>query len=190
MRGGMDLSDHELMERCRAGETAAFEQLVRRWEGRVARVLARLTGLNGEVDDLCQEVFVRILRALDRYEPCAAFSTWLYRIVLNVARDAGRRQRWRWRPLGDHQPPGHGQTPLASASQRELGQQVASALLVLPPALREALTLRHFAELTFAEIAAVTGVPASTMKSRVHAALTALRAELRRRGIDERELEP
>ena len=71
----MTLSDHELMLRSRLGDAAAFAELVRRWESPIGRVVARLLGTTAEVDDVCQEVFLRVLRAKDRYQPSGAFST-------------------------------------------------------------------------------------------------------------------
>ena len=83
---------------------AAFEQLVRRWEGPTGRILTRLAVSGADVDDLCQEVFLRVLGARGRYRASGAFSTWLYRIALNVARSAARRRRWRWHSLDNHEP--------------------------------------------------------------------------------------
>lgn len=186
----MNASDHELMRRSRDGDVAAFEELVDRWEGPVARVLARLTHSNSEVEDLCQEVFLRVLNACGRYRACGAFSTWLYRITLNVARSAARKRRWRWGSLDNHEPVAADAAPPETLGRDELGRRVQQALTSLPPKLREPLVLRHFGELTFAEIAQITGQPASTVKSRSRVALEKLRRELHRRGIDEKELEP
>src|SRR5206468_10224374 len=76
----------------RRGDAAAFAALVERWQQPVARFLARLVGPD-RTADLCQEVFLRVLRAAPRYRERGQFSTWLFRIALNVARDAGRRLR-------------------------------------------------------------------------------------------------
>jgi RNA polymerase sigma-70 factor (ECF subfamily) len=185
----MSEADHELMRRLGEGRTEALEELLRRWEGPVARVLGKLAGR--EVEDLSQEVFLRVVGARERYRPRGAFSTWLYRIVLNVARDAARRRRLRvWLSLENHEVVSNGSAPAEGAQRRELAEQVRRALEALPARLREPLVMKHFGELTFAEVAAVLGVPASTVKSRVQAGLERLRGELRRRGIDERELEP
>lgn len=201
-------SDHELMRLCRQGDSAAFERLVRRWEKPVVGILGRLAGSRAEpgrttlgampgpvvdcseIEDLSQEVFVRVLSARDRYRNTLAFSTWLYRIVLNVARDAARRRRTRWKLLINHRPAPHVETPSEVVGRKEVEQQIAAALTELPPHFREPLVLRHFGELTFAEVAQVMKVPTSTVKSRVQTALLKLRAELKKRGIDERELEP
>src|SRR5438105_11412291 len=92
------------MEAWQQDDPRAFEALVARWQEPVARVLARLTGRSEAVPDLCQEVFLRIYHARPRYRENGAFSAWLYRIALNVARDAARRQRTHVHPLDDYEP--------------------------------------------------------------------------------------
>src|SRR5439155_22092471 len=88
----MGPSEAELMRRWQGGDTASFEEIVRRWQGRVGRLLARLAGPSAAAD-LCQEVFLRLYGAGARYREEGAFATWIYRLALNVARDAGRRRR-------------------------------------------------------------------------------------------------
>ena len=198
-------TEQDLIARCRLGDTAAFDRLVRRWQDPVARLLARLTGresglsgaggsaaslpLRADVDDLAQEVFLRVLRACDTWEGRSAFSTWIYRIAVNVTRDAQRRRRswWRGTMQSRPQPP----VPPASdqASRRECERLVNAALAALPAKLREPLVLRHFGDLTFAETAEVLGLPIGTVKTRVKAGLLELRKELRQRGLTELDLE-
>jgi RNA polymerase sigma-70 factor (ECF subfamily) len=178
----MDGSDHELMRRCAQGDWSAFEALVRRWEGPVARVVSRLAR-DADVEDLTQEVFLRVLLARERYRADWAFSTWLYRIALNVARDARRRRPWHL--LGNHEPPDGRVTPIEMMTQQELVRSIDQAIGSLPGKLREALVLRLYGELTFPEIARLIGRPASTAKSRVCKALDRLRHELKRRGIED-----
>lgn len=193
----MSESDHELMRRVRRGDAPAFEQLVRRWERPVYRVLARYAGRNGHVEDLAQEVFLRVFSARDRYRARGAFSTWLFRIVLNVARSAHRSAHQRGRrqlhPLDDEQAAGRPapvqQTVQQTVEQREERRIVEAAVDALPPKLREVLVFRQFGELTFAEVARVTGLPVSTVKSRVRAALDRLRIELKQRGIHEQGID-
>jgi RNA polymerase sigma-70 factor (ECF subfamily) len=177
----MQPTDAELMRRWQNGAADAFEALVRRWQRRVAALLGRLAG-PGAVADLCQEVFLRIYQAGPRYREEGAFTTWLYRIVLNVARDAGRRSRHDPRPLADHEPPGD-EAPEDDACRRETALLVAEAIAELPEALRDVLVLRHYEGLHFEEIARLTGTPASTLKSRFATALARLRVRLEQRGL-------
>lgn len=196
-------SDHELMRRSGAGDAAAFETLVRRWEPWIVRLLGRLCtdststapervdGVNphSDIDDLAQEVFIRVLTSSARYRSDYEFSTWLSRIVLNVARDAVRRRNRRWKLLSNHKPSHHKESPAETAGRKETEHHVTEALLSLSPKYREPLVLRHYGDLTFAEVAEALNLPTSTVKSRVHRALEELRTELKRRGIDERESE-
>ena len=186
----MGESDHELMRRIQGGDTNAFEQLAHRWERPVRRLLTQFAGQNGEVDDMSQEVFLQVYSARHRYRPRGEFSTWLYRIALNVARYTHRRRRRQWQSLADD----HTVSPAESADQalgrQEIRQRLEEAMSALPARLREVLLLKQFSELTFAQISRVTGLPASTVRLRVRAALDRLRVELKRRGISEQELDP
>jgi RNA polymerase sigma-70 factor (ECF subfamily) len=181
----MQPTDAELMRRWRAGDAAAFEALVRRWQRRVAALLGRLAGPRAAAD-LCQEVFLRVYQAGPRYREEGAFTTWLYRIALNVARDAGRRARRAPRPLAGHEPPAGG-GPDDDACRREAAHLVAEAVAELPDPLRDVLILRHYEDLSFEEIARLTGTPASTLKSRFAAALARLRVRLEQRGLAPKE---
>ncbi len=185
----MNLTDHELMSRCATGDMQALEALVRRWDARVTRVLRRLVGHQADVEDLRQEAFVRVLAGSGRYRATAQFSTWLYRIVVNLARDSARRRRPS-ESLDNHQPHDRNGSPATEAERKELVQAVEAALQQIPSKFREILVLRHYGELTFAEIAGVLSQPESTTKSRAKAGLQRLHSELVRRGITNAELEP
>ncbi len=175
----MGASDAELIDRWRRGEVAAFEALVRRWQEPVARFLARMGHAPELVQDLCQEVFLRLYLAGRRYERKAAFSTWLYHIALNVARDAVRRRRRYPEPLHDREPEANGTPAETRCVQSELARDVTEALGELPEPQRLVLVLRHYEGLSFEAIARLTGTPPSTLKSRFAAALMRLRDRLR-----------
>jgi RNA polymerase sigma-70 factor (ECF subfamily) len=176
------------MRRWQAGDAAAFEALVRRWQHRVAALLGRLAGPRAAAD-LCQEVFLRIYQAGPRYRENGAFTSWVYRIVLNAARDAGRRARREPQPLADHEP-ADDSAPDDDICRRETAQLVAAAVAELPEPLREVLILRHYEGLPFEEIARLTGTPASTLKTRFATALTRLRIRLEQRGLSPKESQP
>jgi RNA polymerase sigma-70 factor (ECF subfamily) len=183
----MSSSDHELMQRVRRGDAGAFEALVCRWQQPVCRVLARYAPRNGDVEDMSQEVFLRVYGARDRYRTSGEFSTWLFRIVLNVARSAYRRRRRQPESVDAGQAAATSAPADQTAQRKEEDRLVEEAVAALPPRLREVLVLKQFAELTFAEVAQATSLPASTVKARVRAALDRLRVELKRRGICEEE---
>jgi len=181
----MQPTDAELMRRWQEGAADAFEVLVRRWQRRVAALLGRLAGADAAAD-LCQDVFLRVYQAGPRYREEGAFTTWLYRIVLNTARDAGRRARRAPQPLADHEPPGD-EAPDDDVCRRETAHLVADAIAALPDALRDVLILRHYEGMNFEEIARLTGTPASTLKSRFATALARLRVRLEQQGLSPEE---
>ncbi len=181
-------SDHQLMRLSQQGDAAAFAQIVERWQGPVARIVSQLLGPRVDVEDLCQEVFVRVLRAGDRYRPSHAFSTWMYRIALNVARDFRRRQLRRPQTLATSQDLPSGALPTVDVVARgEEQETIAAALAALPNEVREILVLKHFGHLSSGEIAQLMNLPPSTVKSRLQSALKRLRGELQRRGLSPSE---
>jgi RNA polymerase sigma-70 factor (ECF subfamily) len=176
----MGPNDADLIREWQAGDHRAFEALVFRWQPALARLLGRLVGRHDLASDLCQEVFLRVYLAGARYRETGSFSVWLYRIALNVARDAGRRARRLPGPLpAEVDPADPGAAAEALCQQHESAEIVARALAELPEPLREILVLRHYEDMSFASIARLTGVPVSTVKSRVAAALERLRVRLR-----------
>jgi RNA polymerase sigma-70 factor (ECF subfamily) len=185
----MGCSDAELIERWRQGDSGAFAALVRRWEQPVARFLTHLAA-GPEAADLCQEVFLRVYHALPGYREAGRFSTWLYRIALNVARDAGRRRRHAPAPLANGDLPARTPPPEQVCQQKELARLVGRAVAELPEPLRLVLVLRHYEGLGFEEIARLTGTPASTLKSRFAAALARLRERLHLLSPDREEHQP
>jgi RNA polymerase sigma-70 factor, ECF subfamily len=172
-------SDSELVRRWKRGEEAAFADIVRRWQQPLARFLSRLADAN-QVPDLLQETFLRVHRARVGYSENGHFSTWLFQIALNVARDSGRRRAT---------PESLTREPIAadpSAARwlelREKLEALSRAIGELPDELREVLALRHDAGLRFEEMSRRLNVPASTLKSRFAAALRRLRERLKELG--------
>jgi RNA polymerase sigma-70 factor (ECF subfamily) len=186
----MGPADSELMKRWQQGDSLAFEALVRRWEQRVANLLQRLLVIADQIPDLCQEVFLKLYQARDRYQENGNFAPWLYQIVLNTARDAGRRRR-RQPVRAEHVEPVDSAKPAeAHCEEKELGARVRQAVAELPAALREVLVLRHYENLNFEEMARLTGTPASTLKSRFASALNRLRGRLQELGWNPEEMQP
>lgn len=174
----------------RNGDATAFAALVRRWQQPVARLLFHLVGRDEMVADLCQEVFLRVYAHRSRYRETGTFAGWLYRIALNVARDANRRRRKEPLDLGDVETPAGGPSPEAICEQAESDRLIARTVAELPEPLRVVLVLRHYEEMSFEQIARLLGEPASTVKSRFSAALLRLRQRLRPLCDDPMEPEP
>jgi RNA polymerase sigma-70 factor (ECF subfamily) len=174
--------DVEITQAWQRGEPAAFAALVRRWQQPLARFLAAMVGQTDLVADLCQEVFLRVFLARSRYRETGAFSSWLYRIARNVARDAVRRRRSEAKRLGNQEL--KATTPEARCEQQELAQAIAGGLAELPWEVREVVVLRHYQEMNFKDIAQLTGVPASTLRCRFEVGMGRLRARLKQLGWD------
>ncbi len=181
-------SDERLMLRFQAGDVRAFEELVRRHRTPVFSFLLRLTGDRGRAEDLCQETFLRAVRAAAGWEPRALFRTWLYAVARNQAYDDARRQAFRRTeplddPAGTTQHAADDPSPERAADGALLRPKLEAALAALPPEQREVFLLREHAGLRFHEIAEVTGVAENTVKSRMRYALEALRAKLEALGV-------
>jgi len=183
-----DESDERLMLRFRGGDARAFEVLVGRHRTPVFSFLARLTGDRGRAEDLCQEAFLRVVKAAPAWEERATFRTWLFTVARNLATDDARRQTFRRTepldaPGGAASTPGDGPAPDRAAAAALLRPKLEAALAALPDEQREVFLLREHAGLRFAEIAEVTHTPENTVKSRMRYALEGLRAKLAELGV-------
>jgi len=181
------ISDEQAMWRVQsADDPAAFARLVERWEGPVQRLCARMTGDLHRAEDLAQEAFARVFTRRRDYEAGGRFSTWLWRIAINLCHDENRRRmRHPECPLesgdtGNPAPACRTEQPSPSEVVERLEQVeiVRRALLRLPESQRSVVLLRHYEGLKFAEIAEVLGIPEGTAKSRMFDALERLAALL------------
>jgi RNA polymerase sigma-70 factor (ECF subfamily) len=187
----MTVTDEELVARSVAGDTDSFNQLILRWERPIYALAYRQIGREDDARDVVQEAFLRAFRALPGFKGQAKFSSWLYRITLNLCRDWMRRER---RAPFVQPPEGVDVDDLASVetstaesaedavTRQDLSRKVASAMLVLPDEQRSAIILKEYHGLTFQEIAELQGCPLSTVKTRLYQGLSVLRRELERRG--------
>jgi RNA polymerase sigma-70 factor, ECF subfamily len=159
-----------LMQR---GDATAFELLLQRYRQRLFAFLSRRTAPQ-RTEDLFQETWLRVVRARASFDPARRFSTWLFQIANNLCRDGARRSALEAREQAQLQsdaavPSGAG----VAALDAKLDAQ--QRLARLPERLREVLVLRYFEDLGEREIAEIVGVPPGTVKSRLHAAVRALR---------------
>lgn len=164
-------TDSELLARYARGDDASIEAFVARWNERLVHLATRLLGDPEEARDVRQQAFAILLREFERVD--GAIGTWLYRVAVNQCRDRLRRRREE--ELDDLEPEAAPDDPVERA---DLASRVAAAIAALPDLEREALVLRHYEDLPFPQIAAITGTPATTLKSRVSRALDRLEAEL------------
>ena len=188
----MASTDEELVARSRGGDLDSFNQLVLRWERPIYALAYRVIGREEDARDVAQETFLRAFRALSGFKGQAKFSSWLYRITLNLCRDWIRRER---RTPIAQAPEGVDLVELASEAEpaesienlvarRELGRAVAKAMAMLPDDQRTAIVLKEYHGLTFQEIADLLDCPLSTVKTRLYQGLTVLRKQLAQAGVE------
>jgi len=161
------------MRRVQSGETPAFTELFNRYRSRLYAFLARRVG-DAVADDLFQETWLRVVRARESFDPSRRFSTWLFQIANNLCRDSGRRRAAKGRAEDAVHEAGRGDPRLRTPAP-ELRLDVERRLAGLPERLQEVLVLRYYEQMTESEIAEVVGIPAGTVKSRLHAAIHTLR---------------
>jgi RNA polymerase sigma-70 factor, ECF subfamily len=159
----------------------SFDEVATRYGPTIYSMAYRLTGDDEEARDLAQDVFVRVYRNLDKYEP-GTFSGWLYRVTKNLFLDRmRRRKRFRFEPLPeeDHRHPVESAAgPAEQLVQGVLRGDIERALLTLPPTFRTAVVLCDVQGLAYEEIAAATGWPLGTVRSRIHRGRKLLREAL------------
>lgn len=178
------LSDEQAMLRVqKENDPRAFALLVRRWQGRVQQLCARLTGNVHRGEDLTQEVFMRVFAHRNDYRGEASFATYLRRIALNACYDEQRRLRRRSESSLNRNGPENASgaalqmptlSPEMTATKRERAELVRKALFRLPESYRQVVILRHYEGLRFREIAEMLDVPQGTVHSRMAEALTRL----------------
>jgi RNA polymerase sigma-70 factor (ECF subfamily) len=188
----MASTDEELVARSIGGDLDSFNQLVLRWERPIYALAYRVIGREEDARDVTQEAFLRAFRALGGFKGQAKFSSWLYRITLNLCRDWMRRER---RTPIAQAPEGVDLVELAGettpsesveelVSRRQLGRAVEKAMALLPEEQRTAIILKEYHGLTFQEIADMLDCPLSTVKTRLYQGLTVLRKQLRAAGVE------
>ena len=186
---GIQRTDEELVVLSTAGDTDSFNQLVVRWERPIFALAYRVLGREEDARDVCQETFLRAFRALKGFKGQAKFSSWLYRIALNLCRDWIRRDRRTpmVTPLDADTEPAGLTGPVETAEdlavRRDIGRVITRAMTALSEEQRSAIVLKEYHGLTFREIADLQGCPLSTVKTRLYQGLSVLRRQLQRSGV-------
>jgi RNA polymerase sigma-70 factor, ECF subfamily len=181
--------DQALIQRCQAGDVAAFEPLVERYRQRVWRIAYQIVRDREEAWDVSQEAFIRAYRSLASFRGQSAFYTWLFRIVVNLATDRVRQRAARGRAFGTERVPeaewnealadDSTGRPDEEAARRERRQRITRALDGLPPNFRTIIVLSDVEGLSYREIAEVLNIPVGTVMSRLHNARKRFRDLLR-----------
>jgi len=179
------ITDEQLIERYRAGETQAFDALVRRYRNELFHFLIRFMGKRSAAEDVFQNAFIQVHQSLDTFDTDRRFKPWLFTIAANKGRDFMRKQKRRptvplSAPISRSGDEGQDFVDLMQADlpmpdermqDEELAGKVRQAVDAMPEHLREILMLAYFEKLPYAEIADVLGIPLGTVKSRLHAAV-------------------
>ncbi|MDA8390049.1 MAG: RNA polymerase sigma factor RpoE [Gammaproteobacteria bacterium] len=181
--------DQELVARVRRGDKAAFDLLVRKYQHKVAKLVARYVYDRTEVEDVTQEVFIKAYRALEGFRGDSAFYTWLYRIAVNTAKNhlvfQGRRLPAADLEAEEAELTAEGSalrdisTPEHNVLTEEIARTVSRVLESLPEDLRVAITLREIEGLSYEEIAAIMACPIGTVRSRIFRAREAIDKEIK-----------
>lgn len=179
-----DETDDALMARVKRGAQAAFAVLVQRHERRMLAYLKRSLDDADEARDVCQDVFIEVWRRRDDYEARGMFVAWLFRIARSRATSRARfrsvRRLFAARPRSEE---GEAVRPDEALDQRRREATARAALQLLPASLREAVALRHAAELDHATIASILGIDEAAARQRACRGLAILRARLKPEAI-------
>jgi len=168
------LTPDSLIEQCLAGDQSAWEQVVRQNWRKVFNVAYKFVGKHDEAEDLTQDIFLKIFRALSTFDRRANFQTWIISISRNLCIDHYRSVRKERQTIArdvdssDLQPATSERGPYQVAEHQDLRAQLRQALETLPVTLRTAVVLRDLQELSYQEIADRLGLPEGTVKSRIN----------------------
>jgi RNA polymerase sigma-70 factor (ECF subfamily) len=186
------LADSELVTSAAEGREDSFEELVRRYQRPISAYVYRMVGDYDSALDLTQEVFIKVYGSLSRYRPEYKFSTWIYKIAHNAAVDHLRRNSTREKsivnefegeqrdmPIESKRP-----SPEQESEREERRAEIEAVVRQLPDAYKELIILRHSHDLSYDEIAEITGLPLGTVKNRLFRARDAMRQEFLARGIN------
>jgi RNA polymerase sigma-70 factor (ECF subfamily) len=182
----MDQNEQSLLEKAKAGDVAAFEELIEAYQKKVFNLALRMIGNADDAADLAQEAFIRIYKAISGFKEQSSFSTWVYRITTNVCLDEIRKRKNRKVISLDEeihmddsemkrQVASDAPRPDETAEREELRRIVNDAINSLPDEQRTAITLRDLHGMSYEEIARILDCPDGTVKSRINRARQALK---------------
>lgn len=183
------MSDEQLVEAFQAGQLAAYDELVARWQSKIRGAVWRVLGSTEDAADITQEAFLRAFRGLKAFKREAKFSSWIYQIALNLCRDSLRRKKNKsYVSLDEPEPQvpalvSSGPSPLELSEGNQLADRVRMAIQKLSEEQREVIILKEYEGLTFAEIAETLGLPTSTVKTRLYRGLVEMKQHLAREGV-------
>lgn len=191
----VDDSERRFIERLQGHDERAFNELVELYEQRVFRLVLRMLGRRDEAEDMAQEVFVQVFKAIGTFRGDSKLGTWVYRIAINLCKNRIKYLARRYDSAQQELEPAAERAPLSEAKGVTLGdiarpdhmleglqteRIVQLAIAELDPDFREVLVLRDVEDLTYEEIAEITGLADGTVKSRIHRARGMLKTRVER----------
>lgn len=175
----MESSDYELIRKCMNGEQSAFEDIVSRYKKLIYSVVYNMIPDKQEVNDVAQEVFIRIYRSLDRYNPEFKFSTWSVKIATNLCLDILRKRKVESVPIEEVAGiPNGADTPEVQFINKERSRRVQEAVNELPEKYRIPIILFHQKGMSYEEITKVLDEPMTIVKNRLYRARIMLKEKL------------
>lgn len=189
----LDPSESRFIERLRGRDERAFNDLVQRYEQRVFRLVFRMLGRRDEAEDMVQEVFVQVFKAVESFRGDSKLSTWIYRIAINLCKNRAKylsrrrseaqdefEQMSEWRSLHEGRGVTVGETnrPDQVVQGYQLETIVRLSIAQLDADFREVLVLRDIEDLPYEDIMEITGLPEGTVKSRIHRARAMLKQRI------------
>ncbi|MDK2902895.1 MAG: hypothetical protein PWQ93_814 [Clostridiales bacterium] len=178
----MDLTDEELATAAGRGDKAAVEVLVYRYHSSIYKYVYRLTGAEATVEDIVQDTFLHMIRALKRGDMPQRFKPWLYRIASNLCRDMWRSASYKHEDVRDDMSQIKDMTDSGNMAdlmeRQELRNKVVDAITALPMDIRQPVVLHFYEGLKIKEISATMDIPEGTVKSRLHKAYCSLKQQL------------
>jgi RNA polymerase sigma-70 factor (ECF subfamily) len=182
------MTDTELIEQFTSGNLNAFNRLVWRWEKPLYNFILRNIGNEDTAKDICQTAFIRMFKKLKKLRDPAKFTSWMYRIALNLCRDEFKKQKkHHFYSLSEtFEDDNHlnskkqmqiqdSKTPEKLYENQQIKEILSQALMILPEEQRIVIIMKHYQELKFIEIAAILEQPINTIKSRLYYGLRSLK---------------
>jgi len=182
-----------LVRRCLAGDEKAYRELVEMYQPRVHSLALRMVRRVEDAEDVTQETFIRMFRALERYDSTRSFGAWLFSIAARLAIDQIRRRKLQPVPLTGRDKDDEeysidvedtGPRPDEVAVRRQEERRTRALIDSLPPHYRVVVLLRHQQDLSYEEIAEALHVPLGTVKARIHRARALLKERIEKAGHD------
>jgi len=174
--------DKDLIQKVQQGDPGAFAPLMRKYESPIKNSMFHILGDADSTSDITQEAFITTFEKIHQYNPDYRFFSWVYRIAFNKALNRVSHRKHR-EPCLDENMESSEPGPYAEVEARERDDLIHQAMATLVFKYRILLRLRHFLDFSYSEIASVTDLPVSTVRSRLHTARVLMKKELKRIGV-------